>query len=387
MAIAWHRIDGGVLDDLLGDGPLLPDLGERYAVETLIGRGGQGEVYRAVDLHFDCPVAIKIAHRAGPAPALEAEGRLLGRLDHPAIPAPREYGRTGDGRAYLVLSLASGEPLQRWLGNHPPRALRLAVFRAIVAAVGHAHLRGLVHRDLKPDNIRVADDGSAWVVDWGLAADLGTAAVCGSPIYAAPEQLAGQGVDGRCDIYSLGVLLYQLLSGRLPFVGEIGDFEDFRRRRAGMRRLPLVKAARGVGRELTELVERCLATQPLTRPAQCRELLAVLDRRERRHAGPGWWPMAAACTACLALGAGLMALSSDERRAERRLEELGRGRSLPWSPPEGAREGPLEDSELPEPPPPPASGSNGATEAALPPDANNPAVGSQPDTASATGGP
>ncbi len=202
---------------------------QRYRLEQEIGRGGMGVVYRAHDTLLDRPVAVKLLHGIG----LEAESRArllrearaVASLEHPNIVTIYDAGeaRESDGAPYIVMQLVRGQSLR----DQPPRTLdeTLAVARQVCAALDHAHAHGLVHRDLKPGNVLITPDGAAKLVDFGLARSsdsrlTATGAIVGTVHYLAPEQALGKEVDGRADLYALGVMLYELACGRLPFTAD-----------------------------------------------------------------------------------------------------------------------------------------------------------------------
>jgi serine/threonine protein kinase/predicted ATPase len=202
----------------------------RYQVRRALGEGGFGAVYLGHDTQLDRPVAIKVL-RAGVAsrqaegePALQ-EARRLARLRHPGIVAVHDVGMH-EGQLYVVSDYLDGPDLGLWLTrNRPawPEATRIAA--AVAEALAHAHTRLVIHRDVKPGNIILTADVAPVLVDFGLALDevhagggeKGT--ISGTPWYMSPEQAAGTAhrIDGRTDIYSLGVVLYEMLTGRLPF--------------------------------------------------------------------------------------------------------------------------------------------------------------------------
>jgi TolB-like protein len=206
-----------------------------YHIEALIGRGGMGEVYKAHDTKLDRPVAIKLLprHLAADADRLRrfhAEVRAASSLNHPHILVVHDVD-TLDGRPIMVTELVEGTTLRQTLSNGA-LAVRDALDIAIQAtsALAAAHARGIVHRDVKPENIMIRHDGYVKVLDFGLvkltAADraattLETAAgrVMGTPRYMSPEQVRGSAVDARADVWSLGVVLYEMLAGRPPFDG------------------------------------------------------------------------------------------------------------------------------------------------------------------------
>ena len=216
----------------------------KYRVEQLLGRGGMGAVYRARDVRLDRLVALKVvrADLLGDTEARQRfrrEAQIVAGLQHPSIVSVFDYGTFTGGGAFLVMELVRGEDLRHvlqregWLDTE--RALK--ILSAVCAAIEAAHRQGVLHRDLKPENILLPGGGiEAKVLDFGvakviredpgghetLAADspaLLTAAgmIIGTPAYMAPEQLHGITPDARCDIFSLGVIAFEMLTGELPF--------------------------------------------------------------------------------------------------------------------------------------------------------------------------
>ncbi len=198
-----------------------------YRVERLLDRGGMGTVYLASrdDGTFRGQVAIKIVE-GGRAGALlrrfEAERQILATLAHPNVARLLDAGGAPDGRPYLVMEHVDGPPIDRWCEQRAlPLRDRLALFRQVCAAVMHAHRRLVVHRDIKPDNVLVGADGVPKLLDFGIAKLLtdepgltATQAPLMTPHYAAPEQVEGGPVTTATDVYALGLLLYELLTGR-----------------------------------------------------------------------------------------------------------------------------------------------------------------------------
>lgn len=210
---------------------LLTQIG-RYRVERLAGQGGFGAVYLARDDDLDRSVAVKVAHRrqfssSHAAAAYLSEARILASLDHPNIVPVYDLGRTPDGLCYVVSKFIEGSDLAGRLQQQRPTYTESArLIAAIADALHHAHRRGLVHRDVKPANILLDQGDKAYISDFGLALreeDFGTGAgFAGTPAYMSPEQARGEGhrVDGRSDIFSLGAVLYEMLTGRRPFHAE-----------------------------------------------------------------------------------------------------------------------------------------------------------------------
>ncbi len=180
----------------------LPDLtATRYELQAEIGRGGLGVVYAAHDRQLDRLVAIKVLDAA-----LAGEPRLIARLAHPAIVPIHEAGTLPDGRVFYAMKLVHGEPLDRYLARGPSLADRLRVIRRVAEAVGFAHARDVIHRDLKPQNVMVGAFGEVYVMDWGVDA------VAGTPGFRAPERQ----LDRRSDVYALGALLEFALPAPRP---------------------------------------------------------------------------------------------------------------------------------------------------------------------------
>ncbi|WP_374689080.1 protein kinase [Promineifilum sp.] len=202
----------------------------RYVVREEIGQGGMATVYRAFDPHFQRDVAIKVLplhflHDARFRARFEREARIVAGLQHPAIVPVYDFGEES-GQPYLVMSLMSGGSLEDRLRQGP---LALAETERIVGrlapALDAAHQRGVIHRDLKPANILFDQWNEPYLTDFGIVkltqgdnASLTTVGgIIGTPAYMSPEQVQGSEIDGRSDIYSLGIILFQMLSGRLPY--------------------------------------------------------------------------------------------------------------------------------------------------------------------------
>ncbi len=177
----------------------LPDLAAtRYDLEEEIGRGGMGVVYAARDRELGRRVALKVLDVP-----LAGEARLIARLEHPAIVPVHDAGVLPDGRAFYTMKLVDGARLDRYLDEPRSVAERLRLVRRVGEALAFAHSRGVIHRDLKPQNVMVGHFGEVYVMDWGVEA------VAGTPAYRAPEA----SLDERSDIYAMGALLRFVLGG------------------------------------------------------------------------------------------------------------------------------------------------------------------------------
>ena len=211
----------------------------RYAIESLLGYGGMGGVFKATHTGLHRPVAIKVLRSQGDASGeatkrFEREAYSASRLDHPNCARVHDFGTLESGDKYLVMELVEGFELQKLITAPwaPARAVELGV--QILRGLAHAHAAGIVHRDLKPANVLVHDDESgrpvAKLVDFGIAKVLDggvfdekltrTGVVFGTPSYMSPEQASGGKIDGRTDIYAAGLILYQVLAGHPPFQAE-----------------------------------------------------------------------------------------------------------------------------------------------------------------------
>ena len=205
----------------------IPETIGRFRVEAVLGRGGMGEVYRAVDPTLQRTVAVKTVRPDIARPEylerMMREAQACARLSHPNIVTVFEAGQA-DGVVFIAMEFLQGENLAEVLSKRLlPVDEKIRILTKVLDALQHAHSLDIVHRDIKPSNIHVQADGTIKLMDFGLArvltADTLTASgnVLGTPHYASPEQLKGQGIDRRTDIYSTGVMAYEMLSGRRPF--------------------------------------------------------------------------------------------------------------------------------------------------------------------------
>src|SRR5580700_6995742 len=215
-----------------------------YRVTHLVGVGGMGRVYCAEQVNLARTVAVKVMHPSlgeeeQTAARFLNEARAASRLSHPNSVAIYDFGRTDDRRPYIVMEYLRGRDLARVVADDGPLPVaRLAgLLHQTLAALEEAHALGIVHRDLKPDNlvleplrsgldfVKVVDFGLAKLLESDAPASGGRALtqpgiVCGTPEYMSPEQGRGEALDGRADLYAVGVVLFELLTGRVPFAGE-----------------------------------------------------------------------------------------------------------------------------------------------------------------------
>jgi serine/threonine-protein kinase len=254
---------------LLGEDTQDPGRIGALELEEEIGRGGMGRVFRARHVRLDRAVAVKfLAEETANSPEVQArfarEARALALLDHPNIVRVHDFGEE-EGERFLVMELVEGRPLSELLPLPPVEAVRVA--RQVCEALAYAHARGVVHRDIKPSNILVEASGRVKVLDFGIARILrsqgprdtltGAHVVAGTPEYMSPEALTGAPPEPRMDVYAVGVLLHEMVTGRLPVAGA-----------------PALTGALGM------VVRRALALDPGRRYASAQALGLDLQRLE-----------------------------------------------------------------------------------------------------------
>src|ERR1700758_4455767 len=251
----------------------------RYEILSELGRGAMGIVYKARDPQIDRLVALKTVSLWGQEPDEEKEFRLrfmneaqaAGRLHHSGIVSVFDVGENPENHdPYIVLEYVQGESLNRILSREKKltleRSLKLA--EAIADALDYAHAQGVIHRDIKPANILITQEGRAKIADFGIA-KLNLAhftvpgRVLGTPAYMAPEQLSGESVDGRSDLFSLGVILYAMVTGHSPFQGTSATTVCFKV--ANREPVPVSALDLNLPRELDTVIARSLAKDPKKR--------------------------------------------------------------------------------------------------------------------------
>ena len=381
-----------------GTAPVVPG----YELLEEVGRGGMGVVYRARDLAFGRDVAVKLLQDRYPADGPSArrfvgEAHVTAQLQHPGIPPVHQVGTTAGGRPFLAMKLIKGRTLDDLIqasgGRQPPdgsthqgadapRSPNLvAAFEKVCEAVGYAHAHGVVHRDLKPQNVMVGAFGEVQVMDWGLAKVLAdrrpdpgdpeatapatefvstrdpadatrAGSLLGTPAYMPPEQAIGavDEVDARSDVFGLGGILCAVLTGKPPYLGDTAEGTRKRAARADLTDALGRLDACGADPELVALCKRCLSAEKADRPADAGEVAAEvarlraaaderakqaeLDRvradgerakaeaeaREQRKRRRAQLALAAA-VGLLVLGGGAFAWWQDRQAADRRAEE------------------------------------------------------------------
>ena len=257
-----------------------------YRVDRVLGAGGMGIVYEGMDTRLERAVAIKVLPAGfGQGEAQERflrEARTASALDHPNICSIHDIGTSGDGRPYLVMTRYRGETLrqrldQRVLSVEEARDLAVQMARGLA----RAHEAGIVHRDIKPGNLLITEHGELKILDFGLAkmADqaglTASGALIGTPAYMAPEQVRGEAVDARTDIWAFGVVLFEMLAGRRPFRTGSGVGSLFATLEAEPDPLPQHRP--DAPPALVALVERCLEKAPRARPSSMEEILGELE--------------------------------------------------------------------------------------------------------------
>ncbi|UGQ14497.1 protein kinase [Yinghuangia sp. ASG 101] len=252
----------------------------RYELVRLLGRGGMGEVWAGTDIRIGRSVAVKLLsgepEAVGATDAFLREARTAGALRHPGVVTVFDVGQDDDGTLFLVMELVDGSDLARVLrrGGVPPMATAVEWVAQAADALAAAHRAGVVHRDLKPANLMLTGQGTVTVLDFGIARFAGTATtsshVVGTWAYMPPERFGGHPGDARSDVYSLGCVLYELLTGRPPFVAD----NAFATMNAHLRLRPApLRAHRAeTSRVLDDLVGAMLAKDPAGRPATADEV-------------------------------------------------------------------------------------------------------------------
>ncbi|HEX9734441.1 MAG TPA: tetratricopeptide repeat protein [Thermoanaerobaculia bacterium] len=293
----------------------------RYRVLGVLGVGGMGVVYRAYDEMLDLELALKvlrpeIARNADFIQRFRNELVLARQVSHRHVVSNYDVG-VHEGLHFMTMDLVVGRSLDDVLRERGklPLAEAVRLVRQVAGALAEAHRRGIVHRDLKPANILLDQNGDACVTDFGIARTLGsgltrTGEILGTPAYLSPEQARGEHVDGRSDLFTLGLIFIQLLTGKLPFPG--GTLLEV----VAQRMYGKVKNLEALGLqappEIVRVIERCVESDPARRYQTADELLEDLAEPGRRRRGPSARAVVWAAVALLAVGAGAFLLGRQE---------------------------------------------------------------------------
>ncbi len=305
----------------LRNAPALKKLG-RYEIIAELGRGAMGTVYHGVDATIERPVALKTLNPELPGEILaEVKERFLreaksaGRLNHPNIVTIYEFGEDA-GTAFIAMEFLEGKSLQDVMrGGRLPFTTIADIVAQIADALDYANRFGVVHRDIKPANIMIAPHGAAKLTDFGIArvqssSMTQTGAMLGSPKYMSPEQVLGQQADGRADIFSLGVVLYEMLSGCTPFETPDSTVFSLMQRIVTEPHRSIMEAANGTPPEFEQMLLRALAKKPDQRYQRAAEFAAELRGLLPALGGaPGGAPASATIVAASASAAAAAEMS------------------------------------------------------------------------------
>jgi eukaryotic-like serine/threonine-protein kinase len=271
-------------------------IAQRYELQRMLAQGGMAEVWLAVDLTLDRKVAVKwlkpsLATDAVVAERFRREAIAAASLNHPNIVAVHDVFEQ-DGRQAVVMQLVEGKSLRQVLDTQKRLSPELTchIGTCVAAALDHAHTAGFVHRDVKPGNIMMTSDGRVLLTDFGIAKGLQSAEadltsdniMMGTAKYLSPEQVRGKKLDGRADLYSLGLVLYECLAGRVPFLGETDADTALARLQRDPTDLTRLRAT--LPTKLVVAIHQLLARNPAQRPATGADLVATL--RDAAKEGP-----------------------------------------------------------------------------------------------------
>jgi eukaryotic-like serine/threonine-protein kinase len=264
-----------------------------YKIIEKIGRGTMGQVFKAVDTDGQAWAIKVMAAELADEPELvvrfEREAMAAALLDHPNVTRVHDYGEE-DRRLYMVMELLRGQDLKEMIAHHQALGLarKLSIMLQVGAGMAYVHGRNIVHRDLKPANIHVQPDGQAKIMDFGLVrvGDSNmtrTGSVMGSPAYMSPEQLIGNRADARSDVFALGTVYYELLSGQRAFPGR--GIAEIMMNVLQKEARPLKEAAPDVPPGVVFVVERCLRKDAAQRYQAAAELHAALEVAQAAYGG------------------------------------------------------------------------------------------------------
>ena len=265
----------------------------RYEIKAELGRGGMATVYQAYDPRFEREVAIKVLpremlHDPQFRVRFEREAKTIAMLEHPAIVPVYDFGEE-DGQPYFVMRYMTGGSLSDRMNQGPITVKEAArIFERLAPAMDEAHARGIIHRDLKPGNILFDRLNEPYVSDFGIAklseaqANITGSAVIGTPAYMSPEQAQGEPVDGRSDIYALGVILFEMLSGKPPYKADTPMGVVVKHITEPVPHILDVNS--NLPQAIEAVIQKGMAKDKLERFATCADLAAALSAIERGEA-------------------------------------------------------------------------------------------------------
>jgi len=276
----------------------------RYRIDELVAVGGMGAVFRSRHLQLDKDVALKLlrpdlSNNAEVCARLQREARLSSRLDHPNCVRVFDFGTTREGTQYLTMELLRGRDLSTLLRQPLLVPYVVEIVTQVLRGLDHAHRRGVLHRDIKPGNIRLVRDDEGRnlvkVCDFGIAKGVGSGTqdttitqlgtIFGTPVYMSPEQAAGDAIDNRADIYAVGVVMFEMLVGRPPF-DDPDPIQLLRKKMAGE-----IPAMPNVAPAVVAVVQRLMAVAPDRRYPDAMEACRALEAAAREATGqPGGGP-------------------------------------------------------------------------------------------------
>ena len=259
----------------------------RYRIEDEVGRGGMAVVYRAVDQRMNRVVALKVLYpylaiKGEHKARFHREAQVVARLRHRNIVEIFDYSGIDSDESFIVTEFVDGATLKSFMLNHPALLPEVAcmIVLQIAEALGHAHSNGVIHRDVKPENVMIGADGLLKLMDFGIAQikDVQnmtvTGTMIGSPAHMSPEHIEGRQLDHRADVFSLGTLFYTLCTGRLPFAGNTAH--ALLKNILDARYVPAVQISPGIGEPLSKVIDKCLQRTPEDRYQSCTELKDAL---------------------------------------------------------------------------------------------------------------
>jgi eukaryotic-like serine/threonine-protein kinase len=265
---------------------------DQYELTELLARSGMASIFKAIDQRTGSTVAVKVPHMQYESDIafyqrFEREEQIGQKLEHPNI--VRVLTPESKSRLYLVMEFAEGRSLRAILQKEKKLgvAMALDLTRQIASALVYMHSRGIVHRDLKPDNVLIGEDGKVKLLDFGIAMDeearrltwFGLSPPVGTPDYMAPEQVRGKRGDARTDVYALGTMLYEMITGELPY--SAGNVHAMMRAKLNEDPRPPRDAMPGIDPQIEEIILRSIDRAPRERYATAREMLADLEDPSR----------------------------------------------------------------------------------------------------------